>query len=96
MPVRCYRYTRGVPKYDPLRDHLTGLPRFQKRATMSFATIEGLLGEPLPPSAHQYDDWWRGRARWRKVIDARPWEDAGWVVDELDLRSRLVTFRRQD
>jgi hypothetical protein len=63
---------------------------------MSFATIEGLLGEPLPPSAHQYDDWWRGRARWRKVVEGRPWEEIGWVVDELDLRSRLVTFRRQE
>ncbi len=90
------RYTRRVAKYDPLRDHLNCLPRFQKRLTMSFATIEGLLGEPLPPSAHQYDDWWRGRARWRKVIEGRPWEEVGWVVDELDLHSRLVTFRRQE
>jgi hypothetical protein len=84
-----------VAKYDPLRDHLDGLPRGQNRATMTFARIEQLLGEPLPPSARAYDDWWRGRARWRKVLEARPWESVGWTVDDLDLKLGLVTFRRQ-
>src|SRR6478672_7416543 len=62
-----------MPKYDPLRDHLAGLPRGQNSITLSFARVEALLGEPLPPSARAYDDWWRGRARWRKVIESRPW-----------------------
>jgi hypothetical protein len=81
-----------MAKYDPLRDFLAGLPRGQGRATLSFARV----GEPLPPSARAYDDWWRGRARWRKVIEGRPWEIAGWVVDDLDLRLGIVTFRRQN
>ena len=58
-----------MAKYDPLRDFLAGLPRAQNRATLSFARVEALIGEALPPSARTYDDWWRGRARWRKVID---------------------------
>src|SRR5262245_41104791 len=58
-----------MAKYDPLRDYLSGLPRAQSRASMSFARVEELLGEPLPPSARAYDDWWRGRARWRKVVE---------------------------
>jgi hypothetical protein len=64
-----------MAKYDPLRDFLAGLPRAQNRATLSFARVEELIGEALPPSARTYDDWWRGRARWRKVIDveSRPW-----------------------
>jgi hypothetical protein len=85
-----------MAKYDPLRDHLAGLPRGQNRATLSFTRVEELLGEPLPPSARAYDDWWRGRARWRKVIESRPWETVGWVVDDLDLRIGFVTFRRQE
>ena len=85
-----------MAKYDPLRDHLTALPRGQNRVTMTFRKVEDLLGEPLPPSAHAYDDWWRGSTRWSKVVRARPWEQAGWVVDDLDLRVKLVTFRRQD
>ena len=82
-------------KVRSVRDHLAGLPRGQDRATMTFGRIEQLLGEPLPPSARTYDDWWRGRARWRKVLEARPWESVGWTVDDLDLKLGLVTFRRQ-
>ena len=85
-----------MAKYDALRDHLAGLPRGQRRLTMTFAKVEDLLGEPLPPSAHAYDDWWRGSTRWSKVVKLRAWEQAGWVVDDLDLRVKLVTFRRQD
>ncbi len=92
-----------MAKYDPLRDHLAGLPRFQKRVTMSFATIEGLLGEPLPPSAHQYEQWWRGGrvkrgridANWQDQVQQRAWEDHGWTVEELDLLLKTVTFRRK-
>lgn len=85
-----------MAKYDALRDHLVGLPRGQTRVTMTFAKIEELLGEPLPPSAHAYEDWWLGKTRWSKVVKPRAWETAGWVVDGLDPRVRLVTFRRQD
>lgn len=84
-----------MAKYDPLRDHLAGLPRSQSKATLSFARVEQILGEPLPPSARAYEDFWVGKARWRKVIEARPWERVGWVVEDLDLRIGLVTFRRQ-
>ena len=85
-----------MAKYDPLRDFLVGLPKFQTKVSLSFVRVEELLGEPLPPSAREYEDFWHGRARWRKVIEARPWERVGWVVDDLDLRLGLVTFRRQD
>ena len=84
-----------MAKYDPLTDHLAGLPRGMDRVTMSFAKVESLLGEPLPPSAARYEDWWVGKARWGKVHKRRPWEMAGWVVDDLSLTVKLVTFRRQ-
>ena len=85
-----------MAKYDALRDHLAGLPRGQRRVTMTFATIEELLGERLPPSAYTYEDWWQGSTRWSKVMPVRAWEKIGWVVDGLDLRTRLVSFRRQE
>jgi hypothetical protein len=85
-----------MAKYDALRAYLDGLPRAQKRVTMTFGKIEELLGQPLPPSAHAYEDWWQGSTRWSKVIRPRAWETGGWVVDGLDLWVKLVTFRRQD
>jgi len=90
-----------VAKYDALREHLAGLPRGQTRLTMTFAQIEGLLGAsarqaiPLPRPAYAHEEWWRGKTPWGRVERARPWEQVGWVVDDLSLRAKLVTFRRQ-
>lgn len=87
--------SRTMAKYDPLRDYLAALPRGQDKVSLSFARVEQIIGEPLPPSARAYEDFWQGKARWRKVIERRPWEVVGWVVEDLDLRLGLVTFRRQ-
>ncbi len=85
-----------MAKYDALRDYLARLPRGQNRVTLSFKQIEDVLGAPLPPSAHRYEDWWQGSTRWSKVVTVRAWEQAGWVVDDLNVRVGLVTFRKQE
>lgn len=98
-----------MAKYDPLRDYLAGLPSGQKRVTLGFGRIEQLLGEPLPPSATKYEAWWlggrpdrparrgsrAGREVWRDQVQVEAWESIGWMVEELDLRLRTVTFRRR-
>jgi hypothetical protein len=92
-----------MAKYEPLREFLASLPRGQKQVTLGFQRIETLLGEPLPPSAHQYEQWWmggrvtRGRinANWQDQVQQRAWEDAGWTVDDLNLLLKNVTFRRR-
>ena len=90
-----------MAKYDALANHLAALPRGQNRVTLTFAKIEQLLGlvaghpAALPPSAYAYEDWWRGGTRWSRVVQIRAWERAGWVAEDLNLRARLVTFRRQ-
>ena len=65
--------------------------------------MEELLGEPLPPSAREYEQWWRGGrvkrgridANWQDQVQQRAWEDIGWTVEELDLMLKNVTFRRR-
>ena len=92
-----------MAKYEPLRDYLAGLPRGQKQVSLGFKRIEDLLGEPLPPSAREYEQWWRGGrvkrgridATWQDQVQQRAWEEAGWVVEELDLLLQAVTFRRR-
>jgi len=92
-----------VPKYEPLAAFLAGLPKGQKQVSLGFRRIEALVGEPLPPSARSYEQWWlgghvkRGRvdANWQDQVQQRAWEDAGWTVEDLDLRLQNVTFRRR-
>jgi len=69
---------------------------------LGFKRVEDLLGEPLPPSALEYEQWWlggrvkRGRidANWQDQVQQRAWEGAGWTVEDLDLLLKNVTFRR--
>jgi hypothetical protein len=92
-----------MSKYDPLRDFLAGLPRNQQQVSLGFKRVETLIGEPLPPSATTYEQWWRGGhvkrgridANWQDQVQQRAWEDIGWVVDDLDLLLKNVTFRRR-
>ena len=92
-----------MSKYDPLRDFLVGLPRGQKQITLGFQRIEGLIGEELPASARDYEQWWKGGhvkrgridANWQDQVQQRAWEDNGWVVDDLDMVLKTVTFRRR-
>jgi hypothetical protein len=56
----------------------------------------------LPPSALEYEQWWRGGrvkrgridANWQDQVQQRAWEGAGWTVEDLDLILKNVTFRR--
>ena len=102
MAVSPRRYNGAVAKYDRLRDYLQSLPAGQRRLSLGFRRLEDLLGEPLPPSASKYEAWWlggpapvgRGKV-WRDQVQEQAWEAAGWVVDEVDLLLKMVTFRRR-
>ena len=92
-----------MAKYDPLRTFLSGLPRGQKQVTLGFKRVEEMLGDPLPPSALEYEQWWRGGhvkrgridANWQDQVQQRAWEEIGWTVEDLDLMLKNVTFRRK-
>lgn len=95
-------HRKRVPKYEPLADFLKALPKAQKQVTLGFKRLEELLGEPLPPSALEYEQWWRGGrvkrgridANWQDQVQQRAWEGAGWTIEDLDLLLKNVTFRR--
>ena len=77
-----------MAKYDPLRDFLAGLPKGQKQVTLGFKRLEDLIGEPLPPSALKYEQWWLGSSvrTLHRSVRARPFAgpvkrariDANW------------------
>lgn len=77
-------------KYHPLFLHLQRLD--QTEVTLSFASIETLMGTELPPSARRAAAFWSNRKR--GGYQAAAWMDAGYHVEEVDLRAESVRFRR--
>jgi hypothetical protein len=81
-------------KYDPLEKYLRSLPRTQEEVILSFESIEQVLNDKLPPSAHEHRAWW-GNQQQGTHVEAIAWMDAGWMVDTVDLREKWVKFVRQ-
>jgi hypothetical protein len=81
-------------KYTPLEEHLRELPLTQKEATMTFEQIESILGSALPASAHEDVRWWEHETEGNHV-NTRAWANAGWQVEEVDVKKKRVRFVRQ-
>ena len=83
-----------IDKYDQLEKYLRALPTSQDIVTLSFEFIEQVLNDQLPQSALQDQEWW-GNQKQGTTVEASPWMDAGWLVDTVDFRKKLVRFVRQ-
>lgn len=75
-------------KYFPLFEYL-----HQQADTvlleLSFAEIEALIGQPLPSTATLTRAWWANS----RTAQGRVWQDAGWLVDNVDFEQKVVVFR---
>jgi len=80
-----------VAKYDGLAELLRRYHGPALRVT--FEQVAGAVPGGLPPSAYRHRAWWANEADGQHV-HARAWISAGWVVSEVDLPGRVVTFRR--
>jgi hypothetical protein len=81
-------------KYDPLVKYLRGLPGSQDHITISFESIEQVLNDQLPQSAHLQRAWW-GNQKQGTRVESIAWMDAGWMVDTVNLKEKWVRFVRQ-
>ena len=77
-------------KYTPLFDFLQRTP--QDEITLTFAEIEAVLGETLPPSARTRRGWWSNRSKGSP--QAAAWMGAAYHAEDLDLDAERVTFRK--
>jgi len=80
-------------KYAPLQMRLTNLSHSTSYETLSFGEIEQIIGDKLPPSAHNHREWWSNHAG--SHVQARAWLEAGWEVENVDQEARTVRFRRK-
>jgi len=82
-------------KYDPLYDYLKHLPADLQEKTMTFSTIEEVVGFRLPNSAYRYQAWWANpSSEDDSHVHARAWLGAGWKVETLNLSGKWVRFQR--
>jgi hypothetical protein len=77
-----------------LEKYLRGLPNSQEDITITFESIEQILNEPLPRSAHEDYPWWDNQKQGIRV-ESNAWMDAGWMVEIVDLQAKWVRFVRQ-
>jgi hypothetical protein len=82
---------RQRSKYGGLTNHLKFRGAFTKLVKLSFARIDGLIGSNLPMNAYKEEAWWRNKP---PTIHAKTWLDAGWEVQEVNLKEGYVVFKK--
>ena len=75
-------------KYYPLFKYLSQQPDTGLRE-LSFAEIEAILGKALPNSALTTRAWWANS----QSAHAQAWQEANWLVDDVDFKEKVVVFR---
>ncbi len=82
---------RTVSKYAGLESHLKFRAAFTSIVKLSFARIDGLIGSDLPMNAYRDPAWWSNTS---SSAHAKAWLDAGWEVQEVNLKEGTVVFKK--
>lgn len=78
-------------KYEPLKGYLKFRAAFTDSVKLSFAQIDGIIGDNLPMEAYRSENWW---ANLTNTAHARAWLEAGWKTSEVNLKEGYVVFRK--
>ncbi len=82
---------RTVSKWVGLEGHLKFRAAFTNTVKLTFARIDGLIGSNLPMAAYRDVAWWSNAS---SSIHAKAWLDAGWEVQEVNLKEGHVVFKK--
>jgi hypothetical protein len=82
---------RIVSKYDGLTRHLKFRAAFTNVVKLNFARMDGLIGSNLPMEAYRDESWWSNSP---STAHAKGWLDAGWEVQEVNLKEGVVVFKK--
>jgi hypothetical protein len=63
-----------------------------KEVPMTFAEIERVIGDKLPPNSPQYPAWWSNNPS--NNVMTKVWLAAGFRTEQVDVKTRKVVFRR--
>jgi len=82
---------RSVSKYGGLAGYLKFRSSFTDVVKLSFAKMDGIIGDNLPMSAYRDEKWWSNVPT---NVHAKAWLDAGWNVQEVNLKEGYVVFKK--
>lgn len=82
---------RVTSKYEGLTAHLRFRAAFTGQVKLTLARIDGLIGTNLPIEAYRNETWWSNS---KSSAHAKGWLDAGWEVQEVNLKEGTITFRK--
>ncbi|MDQ0465326.1 hypothetical protein QO010_003113 [Caulobacter ginsengisoli] len=77
-------------KYVPLENFLRETP--EDVHSLSFADVEAIIGQPLPPSARKHEAWWSNNPTGH--VNAQAWLRAGYRAEQIDIDNGHVVFRK--
>lgn len=80
-----------VSRASGLTSYLKFRGGFTDCVKLSFARLDGIIGDNLPMQAYKSEGWWSNVA---SSVHAKGWLDAGWNVESVDLKEGFVVFRR--
>jgi len=81
-------------KYSTFQSYLENTPKHISKVTLSLSQIETVIGDKLPSSSNQRQ-WWENPENYQDRPQAKAWLDAGFKVDEVELKDRWVSFIRK-
>jgi hypothetical protein len=88
--IQTERDKADMAKYEKLTEWLKN-----PTLVLTFGEIGNIIGDKLPEAALKYRPWW-GNEKGAESRQCRAWLDAGWEVGRVDLKSKMVLFKRAD
>jgi hypothetical protein len=82
---------KTISKYAGLESHLKFRAAFVNEVKLPFARIDGLIGSNLPMEAYRDPLWWSNKSQ---SAHTKAWLDAGWEVQEANLKEGYVIFKK--
>lgn len=82
-------------KYAPLQEHIRNLDeRGCREWHTTFAEIEKVIGDSLPPSARDHRQWWENSNEEDRHSQA--WMVLGWETRNVNFAKETVSFIRKN
>jgi len=82
---------KSITKYGALASYLKFRAAFTDTVKLSFARIDGIIGDNLPMSAYKIETWWSNTPT---NVHVKAWLDAGWEIKDVNLKEGYVVFKK--